>query len=158
MERRSNINTSKSSRRSSMKRRNTSQEEYRQSTSSLYKQRHNQNSSNPHSSEYHIKNYKDSLFCCFSTEDNDYYNEPYYGSKSRKMSFDPQQLTNNFEPKEYKRGSPRRRRDPTFDLLCKAREIISIKYGDRCKNPMSLLNPSPELNMLCNFFGVTVRS
>ena len=133
MERRSNINTSQSSRRSSMKRRNTSQEEYRQSTSSLYKQRHNQNSSNPHSSEYHIKNYKDSLFCCFSTED-------------------------NFEPKEYKRGSPRRRRDPTFDLLCKAREIISIKYGDRCKNPMSLLNPSPELNMLCNFFGVKVRS
>ena len=39
MERRSNINTSQSSRRSSMKRRNTSQEEYRQSTSSLYKQR-----------------------------------------------------------------------------------------------------------------------
>ena len=101
MERRSNINTSQSSRRSSMKRRNTSQEEYRQSTSSLYKQRHNQNSSNPHSSEYYIKNYKDSLFCCFSTEDNDYYSEPYYGSKSRKMSFDPQQLTNNFEPKEY---------------------------------------------------------
>eukprot|EP00943_MAST-04B_sp_MAST-4B-sp1_P002271 g2271.t1 len=145
LERRSNINATRSQ-QSSKKRRNMRQHVQK----NTYYRRSSQN--RDHGAKY--LDYSDTLFCCFSSQDHIHN----YG-KSRKFSFDQQQLTNSFEPKEYKRGSPRRRKDPTFDLLCKAREIISSKYGDKCiNNPMSFVTPSRELNILCNFFGVTARS
>ena len=95
-------------------------------------------------SQHHKVKYNDSIFCCFSVS-----SYPPRSNQSGKMS-----LHSHFEPREYKRGSPRRRRDPTFDLLCKAREILSTKYANRCRSNLSLPGSNPELGILCNFFGI----
>ena len=97
-------------------------------------------------SHHHKVKYNDSIFCCFSVS-----SHPQRSNESGKMS-----LNSHFEPREYKRGSPRRRRDPTFDLLCKAREILSTKYANRCRSNVSMPRSNPELVILCNFFGIGI--
>lgn len=97
-------------------------------------------------SHRHEVQYNDSIFCCFSVSS--------HSQKSNKLK--NRNRNSHFEPREYKRGSPRRRRDPTFDLLCKAREILSTKYANRCRSNLSISGSNPELAILCNFFGVAM--
>jgi hypothetical protein len=59
----------------------------------------------------------------------------------------------NIEEKHYRRGSPRRRRDPTFNVLCQVREALIENY---CL-PQCILDPdriARNTKPLFDFFGL----
>ena len=59
----------------------------------------------------------------------------------------------NIEEKHYRRGSPRRRKDPTFNVLCQVREALIENY---CL-PQPILDPdriARGIKPLFDFFGL----